>query len=174
MTTQQHWSPEKERAAAIEALAATMHEDLRHGVEQTWETSGGIQLILVTPAGVTVRLPGSGRQSFVDWPTLRLAARNDDETGPVYRELLRLARQARTHTCRARAVYAIVTFGRPLAFEKVHDTLAAAAADAADLKGSGTCTDVRILAFATREQAADADISDHRGLGVLGEEVVTF
>lgn len=36
MTTQ-HWSPEKERAAAIEALAATMHEDLRHGVEQTWE-----------------------------------------------------------------------------------------------------------------------------------------
>lgn len=33
----QHWSPEKERAATIEALAATMHEDLRHGVEQTWE-----------------------------------------------------------------------------------------------------------------------------------------
>lgn len=75
----------------------------------------------------------------------------------------------------ANKFFAIVTFGWPSrSFKKVHMSEQSACAQASGLKGSGTCTAVHVIGFATRAQAADADISDHRGLGVRGDVVATY
>lgn len=71
--------------------------------------------------------------------------------------------------------YAIVTFGSPRRrFAKVHSSLDRALAVASKLKGVGTCSAVHVLEFAMRSEAKDADISDHRGLGVVGDLVASF
>jgi hypothetical protein len=71
--------------------------------------------------------------------------------------------------------FAIVTFGAPDArFRKVHTSESSAVAQASELKGSGTCSAVRVLGFAKRVQAADADISDHCGRGVKGDLVASY
>jgi hypothetical protein len=67
--------------------------------------------------------------------------------------------------------FAIVTFGTPAKrFRRVHTDKESAVAQAATLKGSGTCSTVDVIGFATRAQAAKADISTSRG----GEFVVRF
>jgi hypothetical protein len=71
--------------------------------------------------------------------------------------------------------FAITTFGWPSKrFRKVHISLDSACTQASALKGSGTCSDVHVLAFETRAQAADADISDHTGDGVVGRTVAVY
>lgn len=56
--------------------------------------------------------------------------------------------------------YAIVTFGSPSRrYRKVHESLDSATAAACHLRGTGTCTTVRVQAHDTRAKAAAADIS---------------
>jgi hypothetical protein len=61
--------------------------------------------------------------------------------------------------------FAITTFGAPSrTYRKVHASLESALRQAARLKGTGSCTTVRVLEYATRALALDADISDARGV----------
>ena len=71
--------------------------------------------------------------------------------------------------------FAITTFGSPSKrLRKVHTSEESAREQASELKGSGTCSAVHVLGFETRVAAKDADISDHRGRGVIGNTVAVF
>jgi len=65
--------------------------------------------------------------------------------------------------------YAITTFGSPRPRQKsYYGSEAAALRDARDMKGSGTCSCVRVYACETRNLATTADISEVRE----GERIV--
>ncbi len=71
--------------------------------------------------------------------------------------------------------FAITTFGYPSKrFRKVHTSEESAREQANDLKGSGTCSNVHILGFATRAAANVADISNPKRRGVIGNIVAVY